>query len=485
MPVVVGVDSSTQSTKVELRDLASGELVGSGQAAHTTTAPPMSEQDPSEWWGALGQATAQALDAAGRRGRPVEVAAIAVAGQQHGMVVMDGSRQVLRPAMLWNDTRSAPDAAWLTGRIEPSVWAAACGSVPVAAFTIAKLSWLHRTEPDTFRSVAHVLLPHDWLTFQLTGELVSDRGDASGTGYWSPSEDRYRYDLLGVVDDAVDWARVVPDVLEPWAQAGTLTREAADALGLAAGTPVAVGTGDNMAAALGIGIRPGEVAVSIGTSGTVFTRSTRPVQDPTGSVAGFADATGHYLPLVCTLNAALVTDAVARLLTVSHDDLDQLALQAPPGAGGLVLVPYLAGERTPNRPAATGSLLGIRQGVSRNCLARAAFEGVVCGLLDGLDALIDAGAPVERDHLVLVGGGSRSSAYRALLASLSGQAVTVPRHGQPVSTGAAVQAAVLASGSDVDDVTDAWGLRYGTLTEPGDDPSTSAEVRESFRDARG
>ena len=277
----------------------------------------------------------------------------------------------------------------------------------------------------------------------------------------------------------------MPDVLEPWAQAGTLTRAAADALGLAAGTPVAVGTGDNMAAALGIGIRPGEVAVSIGTSGTVFTRSTRPVQDPTGSVAGFADATGHYLPLVCTLNAALVTDAVARLLTVGHDDLDDLALHAPPGSDGLVLVPYLAGERTPNRPSATGSLLGIRPGIDRCGLARAAFEGVVCGLLDGLDALIDAGAPVERDRLVLVGGGSRSSAYRGVLASLSGQAVTVPRHGQPVSTGAAVQAAVLASGSDVDDVTDAWGLRHGTLTEPSDDPSLSAEVRERFRHARG
>jgi xylulokinase len=248
---------------------------------------------------------------------------------------------------------------------------------------------------------------------------------------------------------------------------------------------VAVGTGDNMAAALGVGIRPGEVVVSIGTSGTVFTRSTQPISDVTGSVAGFADATGQFLPLVCTLNATLVTDAVARLLTVSHDDLDHLALEAPAGAGGMVLVPYLAGERTPNRPSATGSLLGIRQGISRQTLARAAFEGVVCGLLDGLDALVAAGAPVGHDRFVLVGGGSRSSAYRRLLASLSGRAVTVPDHSQPVSTGAAVQASVLASGSHADDVTEAWGLRRGTLIEPSDDPSDSAEVRERFRDARG
>ncbi len=276
----MGVDSSTQSTKVELRDVVSGDLLGSGQAAHTTTSPPTSEQDPSEWWGALGQATAQALDEAGLAdGRSRWLRSPWPDSSTAWWPWTAASRSSARP-LLWNDTRAAPDAGWLTGRLEPSAWAAACGSVPVAAFTIAKLSWLHRSEPDTFRKVSHVLLPHDWLTFRLTGKLVSDRGDASGTGYWSPSEDRYRYDLLAVVDDAVDWERVVPDVLEPWAQAGTLTPAAADALGLAAGTPVAVGTGDNMAAALGIGIRPGEVAVSIGTSGTVFTRSTRPVQDP-------------------------------------------------------------------------------------------------------------------------------------------------------------------------------------------------------------
>ena len=265
----------------------------------------------------------------------------------------------------------------------------------MAAFTIAKLAWLARCEPESLARIGHLLLPHDWLTFRLTGRFVTDRGDASGTGYWSPTEGSYRIDLLELVDTGMDWVGALPTVLGPWEQAGTLTAPAAAELGLPAGTPVAAGTGDNMAGALGVGLRPGEVAVSIGTSGTVFATSERPVQDPTGAVAGFADATGRYLPLVCTLNAALVTEAIGRLLAVDHSGLDDLALAAPSGSGGLVLVPYLAGERTPNRPDATGTLQGIRPDVTRELLARAAFEGVVCSLLEGLDAL-DGGRRAHR-----------------------------------------------------------------------------------------
>ena len=485
MPLVAGVDSSTQSTKVELRDVATGKVVGAGRAAHPIAGPPRSEQAPDAWWAALATAMATALESARPDGRAGDVVAVAVAAQQHGLVVLDGQGQVLRPAKLWNDTESAEDADRLVARLGASGWSEACGSVPVPAFTVTKIAWLRRCEPDTFARIGHLLLPHDWLTYRLTGRFVTDRGDASGTGYWSPEEGRYRIDLLELIDGDTDWAGSLPTVLGPWDQAGSLTTEAAAALGLPVGTPVAAGTGDNMAGALGTGLRPGEVAISIGTSGTVFAQSEQPVQDPTGAIAGFADATGRYLPLVCTLNAALVTAAFGRLLSVDHSELDDLALAAPSGCDGLVLVPYLAGERTPNRPDATGTLEGIRSDVSRELLARAAFEGVVCSLLDGLDALEAAGVPTRTGRLVLLGGGARSSAYRQILATLAGRPVTVPYDDEIVSAGAAVQAAALATGSDPTEIAEAWGLREGETIAPGAGSATSEEVRRRFAEARG
>jgi xylulokinase len=484
MPLVAGVDSSTQSTKVELRELATGKVIGAGWAVHPIAGPPRSEQAPDAWWAALATAMATAFESAGPEGRANDVVAVAVAAQQHGLVVLDGQSEVLRPAKLWNDTESAEDADRLVARLGGTEWSEACGSVPVPAFTITKLGWLRRCEPETFAKIGHLLLPHDWLTYCLTGRFVTDRGDASGTGYWSPRGDKYRIDLLELIDNDMDWASALPTVLGPWDQAGSLTAEAAAALGLRIGTPVAAGTGDNMAGALGTGLRPGEVAISIGTSGTVFAQSDRPVQDSTGAIAGFADATGRYLPLVCTLNATLVTAAIGRLLAVDHSELDDLALAAPSGCDGLVLVPYLAGERTPNRPDATGTLEGIRSDVSRELLARAAFEGVVCSLLEGLDALEAAGVPTRTGRLVLLGGGARSSAYRQILATLAGRPVTVPYDNEIVSAGAAVQAAVLATGSDPTDIAEAWGLREGETTAPGAGSTTSEAVRRRFVEAR-
>ena len=327
---------------------------------------------------------------------------MAVAGQQHGLVVLDGDDRVARPAKLWNDTESAPDVGWLLKQLAgegvsgAAAWASACGSVPVAAFTIAKLSWLHRSEPDVWARVERVCLPHDWLTWKLSGEFVTDRGDASGTGYFSAARDEYVLELLGVVDDAVDWTARLPRVLGPRAQAGTTHAFESEML-------VAPGTGDNMAAALALGLEPGEVAVSLGTSGTVYTVSESPTADPTGAVAGFADATGRFLPLVCSLNATKVTEAIARWLGVDHAAIDTLALAAPPGANGVVVVPYFDGERTPNRPDASGTITGVRTSTTREDLARAAIEGVVCGLLDGLDALTAAGVRADGD-IRLVGG---------------------------------------------------------------------------------
>ena len=455
MPLVMGVDSSTQSTKVEVRDADTGALVAEARAPHPPTTPPRSEQDPYAWWEAFERAVAQVSDGVDLG----EVGAIAVAGQQHGMVVLDGHGDVIRPAKLWNDTESAADARWLIGRLGgPAAWADACGTVPVAALTITKLSWLHRSEPDAWARLARVCLPHDWLTYRLTGELTTDRGDASGTGYWSPAEGRYRLDLLAVVDGDVDWLPCLPRVLAPEEAAGTTRALGTEAV-------VAPGTGDNMAAALGIALAPGDVAVSIGTSGTVYAVSDAPTADPTGAVAGFADATGRFLPLVCTLNATKVTDAVARLLGVGHRELDALASQSEPGARGVVLVPYFDGERVPDRPDATGAVAGLRSDVTRADFARAAFEGVVCGLLDGLDALAAAGVDVT-GRLVLVGGGARSRAYRQVLADLSGRPVVVPPGPEHVATGACVQAAAVLHRRPVAEVAAARTPPDAAVVEP-------------------
>ncbi|MGK2928397.1 MAG: xylulokinase [Acidimicrobiales bacterium] len=452
MPLVVGVDSSTSVCKVEVRDADSGELVASGRAPHPLTTPPCSEQHPADWWSAF----EVACDQAGVFGsnRPE---AIAVAGQQHGLVVLDEAGAVLRPAKLWNDTESAPDAIELVDRLGADAWAEACGSVPVASFTITKLHWLRRTAPEVFARVAQVLLPHDWLTARLTGRTTTDRGDASGTGWWSPVEERYRTDLLQLVDDQAPWASMLPAVLGPTEQAGTWPTT---------GAIVAPGTGDNMAAALGLGLRPGDLALSLGTSGTAFAVSDRPATDPTGTVAGFASADGRYLPLVCTLNATKASDAVARLLCVDHAEFDRLALAAAPGADGLVLVPHLDGERTPNRPDATGTLTGLRSDVTREQLARAAIEGVVCNLLAGADDLSSWTERSAEGRIVLVGGGARSAAYRQVVADLTGRRVCVPTDQELVARGAAVQAAAVLTGRALDDVVSTWDAGADTVVEP-------------------
>jgi xylulokinase len=465
MPLVAGVDASTSACKVEVRDADSGRLVASGRTPHATATPPRSEQLPSDWWRAFESSCRQAGVHDGNR-----PAAIAIAAQQHGLVVSDAAGNVLRPAKLWNDTESAADADALVDALPGGApaWAAACGSVPLASFSITKLRWLRRCEPDVYSRVSSICLPHDWLTTQLTGCATTDRGDASGTGWWSPSEERYRFDLLSLVDDSRAWDAMLPDVLAPTAIAGQWGATAAI---------VAVGTGDNMAAALGLGLGPGDLVLSLGSSGTAFTVSDRPSADGTGAVAGFADATGRYLPLVCTLNATRVTDAFGRLLGVDVAELDAMALAAPAGAGGLVLVPHLDGERTPNRPHATGMLGGIRSDVTRGQLARAAFEGVVCNLLAAADALVEWEPRSARGQIVLIGGGARSAAYRRIVADLAGRPVVVPDASELVARGMAIQAAAALSGRSFHDVHAAWGPGRSVTVEPDptvDGPSIRA-----------
>jgi xylulokinase len=439
MALVVGVDSSTQACKVVVRDAATGALVRQGRAAH----PDGTEVDPAAWWVAL---RAAIRDAGGLE----DVAALSVAGQQHGMVCLDEAGAVIRKALLWNDTRSAGAAADLTAELGgPAAWADAVGLVPVASFTVTKLRWLADHEPERAARTAAVCLPHDWLTHRLGAEpfeapgptvgaarsapeLATDRSDASGTGYWSPATGEYRLDLLR---RALGHDAAVPRVLKA-DEPAAYTPE---------GVVLGPGAGDNAAAALGLDARPGDVIVSVGTSGTVFATSPTPTADASGTVAGFASATGDFLPLVATLNAARVLDAVASILGVDHIRLAQLALQAPPGAGGLALVPYLDGERTPDRPDSTGALHGLQLANSTPAhLARAAVEGLLCGLADGVDALTSQGVPVER--IFLIGGGARSEAVRRIAPTILARPVTVPEPGEYVADGAARQAAWVLTG---------------------------------------
>ncbi|MCP2333246.1 xylulokinase [Actinoalloteichus caeruleus] len=429
--LVAGIDSSTQSCKVVVRDADTGELVRQGRASH----PDGTEIDPALWWGALGEAVDQA-------GGLDDVQALSVGAQQHGMVCLDEAGEVVRPALLWNDTRSGQAALDLRAELGADgagdrAWAEAVGVVPVSSFTVTKLRWLARNEPAAAERTAAVALPHDWLTWKLAGAagietLTTDRSDASGTGYWSATTGEYRRDLLtlGLGHDAV-----LPAVLGPRDTAGSTPTGAA----------LGAGAGDNAAAGLGVGARPGDVVISIGTSGTVFAVADNAVADPSGIVAGFADATGRHLPLVCTLNAARVLDAVAGTLGVTLDELGRLALSAPAGSDGLVVVPYLEGERTPDRPDATGSVHGLTLRTSTAAhLARAAIEGMLCGLADGLDALIAQG--VRCDRVLLVGGGARSEAVCRIASALLGRPVVVPAPGEYVADGAARQAAWLLSG---------------------------------------
>ncbi|AWB85589.1 xylulokinase [Mycetocola zhujimingii] len=461
MTLVAGVDSSTQSCKIVITDADTGEIVRSGRAPH----PSGTEVAPSAWWDALNTAIVEA-------GGLDDVAAISVGGQQHGMVVLDEDGRVIRDALLWNDTRSAAAARDLIAEVGADVYASRIGVVPVASFTATKLRWLRDAEPENAARVAAVALPHDWLTWRLRGfgpvdeselgpvleELTTDRSDASGTAYWSAVTGEYELDFF---ERALGHSAILPRVLGPGEQAGLMTN----------GTLVGPGAGDNAGAALGLGAASGDVVVSIGTSGTVFAVTETPATDATGTVAGFADASGLFLPLIATLNAARILDAIAGLLGVNHDELGELALSAEPGADGLVLQPYFEGERTPNRPDATATLFGMTlASTTRPNLARAAIEGMLCGLADGLDAVRAQGVVAER--ILIVGGAAQNPAVQQIAAQVFDVPVVIPRPGEYVAAGAAAQAAWALTGERPD-----WPLSI-TAEPPVD---FRPVIREQYR----
>lgn len=463
MALVAGVDSSTQSCKVVIRDAETGALVREGRASH----PDGTEVNPSHWWTALQEALAQA-------GGIDDVEAISIGGQQHGMVVLDSEGRVIRDALLWNDTRSAGAASELTEHFGADYLAQLTGSVPVASFTSTKLLWLKNTEPENAARVAAVALPHDWLTWRLAGygpaeesekgpvldALATDRSDASGTGYFNSTTNAYCDDILTY---ALGHIPFLPRIVFPGEEVGTTP----------GGVIVACGAGDNAAAAFGLGAAESDVVVSLGTSGTVFAVSSSSTHDISGTIAGFASASNSSLPLVCTLNAARVMDSFAKVLGVNHDELGQLALKAEPGAGGVVLVPYFEGERTPNLPDATAELVGLTlANNTRENIARAAIEGMLCGLNAGLEALADAGVACSR--IFLVGGAGANPAVQVIAGEIFGVPVVIAEPGEYVANGAARQAAQLILGS-----APAWSIAtIGTISSP-----QATKVVENYRKA--
>jgi xylulokinase len=423
-PLVLGIDSSTQSTKAVLVDASDGTVVEQRSAAH----PPGTSVDPRAWIAALEEAAGPLLPRA---------AAVAVGGQQHGAVMLDESGEPVRDALLWNDLRSAAAADELTAELGgPDACAELTGSVLSGSYTVTKLRWLRDHEPDAAARVHRVLLPHDYLTWHLAGRAddpTTDRGDASGTGYFSTRKDDW---LPEVLERALGRTALLPRVADP-AEAVATT---------GGGALIAPGTGDNMAAALGLALGEGDVAVSIGTSGVASMVTSDVIADGSGQVSGFADATGRFLPLACTINAARILELAARLLDVDHDGLAELALQSEPGAHGLTLLPYLDGERTPNRPDATGTLHGLTTATTRADLARAHVEGLLFSLADAVDALAQvSGAAAGR--LLLIGGAARNPAVLALAPLVFDVPVVVPAPGEYVAMGAARQAAWALSGA--------------------------------------
>ena len=458
--VVLGVDSSTQATKALAVDADSGKVLGEGRAPHAVSPGRARESDPRQWWSALCAAVEQT-------GYSARAEAISIGGQQHGLVTLDAAGEPVRPALLWNDVRSAPQAEALVERFGAQWWAERAGSVPNASFTAAKWAWLRENEPRNAERVAAVRLPHDYLTERLTGIGATDRGDASGTAWWTPSG--YDQEVLAAIglDSATLPALAPPDrAVGPSRADGPVPQ----------GIPVAVGTGDNMAAALGLGLEAGTPVLSLGTSGTVYARTLARPGDPTGVVAGFADAGGDWLPLACTLNCTQAIDRVATLLGLDRE-------QVEPG-GSAVVLPYLDGERTPRLPSASGLIHGLRHDTTPGQVLQAAYDGAVYSLLAALESVLTPGAASpERDTpLLLIGGGARGTAWQHTVLRLSGRAVRIPPAGELVALGAAAQAAALLTGENPYAVARRWGTAEGPLLEPVPRDSSAADrIAETLR----
>ena len=434
----LGIDCGTQGTKALLMR-GDGTPAGRGYAKHALIERPSGarEQQPQWWVDALQIAVTAAM-----AGHPTaQVVALGVSGQQHGLVILDGDHQVIRPAKLWNDTETAPQNADLVARFGGKAgWFERFGIVPLTGYTVSKLLWLQENEPDNFARIRHILLPHEYLNFYLTGTLRAEFGDASGTGYFDVRSRTWIREILDSIDEGSGHLyRALPELASVDTPIGTLRPELAAQLHLPATCRVSTGGGDNMMGAIGTGnVAEGTVTISLGTSSTVYSFRSTPVLDATGNVAPYCSSTGGWLPLVCTMNATNVVTQTLELLGKTVADIDPALAATSPGADGLVLLPFLNGERTPDLPTARGTLLGINAtNYTAAHMIRASVEGVTFGILNGLDLMLE-GKPAER--IVLIGGGSRSAAWRQLLADATGARIDIPTEEEAGCLGAALQA---------------------------------------------
>lgn len=437
MTLVAGIDSSTQSCKVVILDLETGQVVREGRSSH----PPGTIIDPRRWWNALLAAVAYA-------GGLEDVAALSVSGQQHSAIFIGEDGGSVRDSLLWNDTGSYPQVLELNEELGADEWIRRTGLPLTLSDTVTKVRWLRNHESENAAKTAAVALPHDWLTWRLMGGgpgnpdfdlLITDRSEASGTGYWSPDTNEYCWDLF---EHAFGRRVVLPRVLGPRDRAGVT---GSGIPGIPAGIPLSVGSGDNAAAALALGLAPGDGVMSLGTSGVVYAHTNEPVHDYAGYVCNYADATGDHIPLAATLNASRDLDAAINVLGCSYRELSDLALAAEPGAGGLTLLPYFEGERTPNLPEARASLHGASlENFTRENIARATIEGMLASQVVLLEALETCGVPVNQ--LSLIGGAAKSPAVQLVLSELVDVPLLVPEPGEYVAKGAAIQAGAALTG---------------------------------------
>ena len=439
----LGIDCGTQGTKALLVS-NSGRALARGYARHALveTHTGSREQQPAWWVEALVASVQQAVAEVGSGSLP-DVHALGVSGQQHGLVVMDEHMEVIRPAKLWNDTETAPQNAELIARLGGrEAWFERFGIVPLTGYTVSKLVWVQQNEPANFARIRHVLLPHEYLNWWLTGALRAEAGDASGTAFFDNRTREWLPEVLAAIDGGTgQLAAALPPLMASESAVGTLRPEVATLLGLPPTCLVSSGGGDNMMGAIGTGnVRQGVVTLSLGTSSTVYSFSERPVEDPTGNVAPFCSSSGGWLPLVCTMNATNVVTGTVNLLGRSVADLEPALAATPPGADGLVFLPFLNGERTPDLPNARGTLAGISAvNFTPYHLIRAAVEGVSFGILNGLDLVL---AGKSATVLQVIGGGARSRGWRQLLADATGAVVHVPAEEEAGCLGAAIQARV-------------------------------------------
>ncbi|WP_459248506.1 FGGY family carbohydrate kinase [Streptomyces youssoufiensis] len=466
MGIVAGLDSSSESTRVVVCDTDTGAVLKQGYAPHPATGV---DVDPQAWLLSLGEAADGGLLEG--------VQAIGVSAQQNGLLVLDAGGVLVRPAMLGNDKRAQTAAADLVDALggRPA-WAEAVGSVPHAGQAVAKLRWLARAEPEAARRAAEVLQPHDWLVWQLLGRpgrRTTDRGAASGTGYWSAASGQYRPDLAEL---ALGHPVRLPEVIAPAEPAGHTPE----------GLLISAGTGETMAAAFGLGVSLGDAVVSLGASGSVFAVHHEALADPTGTITSYADATGMHLPVVHTLNAVRALRGTAELLGTDLEGLSELAVKSTPGSHGLVLLPYLEGERTPHLPHAAGTLSGLRrESMKPEHLARASFEGMLCGLADALDVLRGRGVEVRR--VFLLGPAAGLPAVQAIAPSLLGAQIVVPEPADYAAIGAARQAAWalgVAHGTLAPHTPPHWPAAASQVFEPGDELTVGQSVRQQFGTVR-